>query len=406
MKILVIAANCLKVNSSANLCHISYIKGLIDAGHSVDLLTVNDKGAIIDKTITIPEVDNIFEYNGSLYDRLYKRKNSSALNSAKTSDNQIQKQSSLKAFIRFSFSKIKTFIHNLYGVYETSIVWYNNAKKFRSNIEYDFVISLSFPPTSHLMAIYLKNKKHVKAKRWLQIWEDPWSSDVLIHAIRARKKHKSEEKKLLDNASDILYVSPLTLQYQKSLFPENSSKMRWAPLPTYYQSKTENNDFSELHFGYFGDYNSKVRNIQPFYNVANNNNLIFTICGSTDLQLVSNNNITVFPRLSLAELSVHEDNANVLVFLCNLKGGQIPGKIYQYSASNKFILFILDGTEEEKTILKEYFCKYNRYVFCDNNEESILDAINFIKQNTNKTELYTSIDNFEPKIIIKQILEG
>lgn len=43
MKILVVAGYCLQVNSSANLCHISYIKGLLDGGYTVDLLTVSNK---------------------------------------------------------------------------------------------------------------------------------------------------------------------------------------------------------------------------------------------------------------------------------------------------------------------------------------------------------------------------
>ena len=46
MKILVVAGYCLQVNSSANLCHISYIKGLVDCGHTVDLLTVSNKNQI------------------------------------------------------------------------------------------------------------------------------------------------------------------------------------------------------------------------------------------------------------------------------------------------------------------------------------------------------------------------
>ena len=405
MKILVIAANCLKVNSSANLCHISYINGLIDGGHEVDLLTVNDKGAIIDKNIKIPDVHKIYEYDGSIYDRFHKRKNNNV--SLNTVNNEINiKSSKIKSLIRKLFISLKKVIHDLYGVYETSIIWYNNARKFRSKQEYDFVISLSFPPTSHLMAIYLKNKKHVSAKKWLQIWEDPWSADLLIHAIRTRKKHSSEEKKLLDNASEILYVSPLTLQYQKELFPENASKMRWAPLPTYYESKNDVPDFTELHFGYFGDYNSKVRNIEPFYNAIKKSKYKFTVCGATDFKLVADDNISVYPRLPLNELAVHENKTNVLVFLCNLKGGQIPGKIYQYSATNKFILFILDGTEEEKNILKEYFSKFNRYVFCENNESSIKAAIDYINSNIDKKELYTAIDDFKPEKIINLILEG
>ena len=56
-------------------------------------------------------------------------------------------------------SKLKKLINDFYGVYDTSIIWYKYAKKFKSNKKYDIVISLSYPPTSHLLANYLKNRE-------------------------------------------------------------------------------------------------------------------------------------------------------------------------------------------------------------------------------------------------------
>ena len=66
--------------------------------------------------------------------------------------------------------------------------------------------------------------------------------------------------------------------------------------------------------------------------------------------------------------------------MCNLKGGQIPGKIYQYSATNKKILFILDGSESEISVLENYFKKFNRYIFCKNNVVDIEFAIKEIEK--------------------------
>ena len=75
MKILVVAGYCLQVNSSANLCHISYIKGLLDGGHTVDLLTVSNKNQNIDTGIKIPKVRKLYTYEASLYEQLGARKN-------------------------------------------------------------------------------------------------------------------------------------------------------------------------------------------------------------------------------------------------------------------------------------------------------------------------------------------
>ena len=49
MKIFVINGGCLQVNSSANLCHLAYIHGLIEAGHEVTLLSADGKDYILDQ---------------------------------------------------------------------------------------------------------------------------------------------------------------------------------------------------------------------------------------------------------------------------------------------------------------------------------------------------------------------
>lgn len=114
--------------------------------------------------------------------------------------------------------------------------------------------------------------------------------------------------------------------------------------------------------------------------------------------------INVYPRLPLDELAKIENKTNILIFLCNLRGGQIPGKIYQYSATDKTILFILDGTDDEKQILKNYFAQYSRYVFCDNNEEAIEKAIEKIEKGNLKDVNNLQINDFMAPNIVKNIL--
>ena len=98
-----------------------------------------------------------------------------------------------------------------------------------------------------------------------------------------------------------------------------------------------------------------------------------------------------------------QNKTSILVHLCNLKGGQIPGKIYHYSATNKPILFILDGTEYEKNIIKDYFSKYNRYYFCNNNITEIKHAIHQIAENYTKN-CGQIVEEFSPRQVVKQLL--
>ena len=144
MKILIVVGYCLQVNSSANLCHISYIRGLLDGGHTVDLLTVSNKNQNIDTGINIPKVRNLYTYNASLYEQLGARKN------VQYSAETYVKQSIPANKHKKSFkSKIKENVRKLYGTYGTDIIWYLHAKHWKSKETYDCVISLAYPPVSH-----------------------------------------------------------------------------------------------------------------------------------------------------------------------------------------------------------------------------------------------------------------
>lgn len=399
MKILVVVGYCLQVNSSANLCHISYINGLLDGGHTVDLLTVSNKNLNIDKGICMPKVRNIYEYNASLYDQLGAKKNTRDVQRTDSVKSKLvsKNRTSLK-------TKIKKKIRTVYGIYKTDIIWYLHAKKWKSKDHYDCVISLAFPPVSHKLVESLLESKRLLAQRWIQIWEDPWCADIF--GLNFNDKVKKEEGRLVSLSDVVYYVSPLTLKYQKELFPEFSDKMKWQPLPSYYKRELIEMNFDRLCFGYFGDYSPHIRNLEPFYNVALTMGLEVNICGNSSSKFQSDESVRVFSRMGLKELEVYENQTNILVFLCNLRGGQIPGKIYQYAATNKVILFILDGTDEEKETLYKYFSTFNRFIFCDNNEKSIEQTITNLKTNGIAKSYFTPLLNFTPAIIIQNILEG
>ena len=399
MHILIVTGRPLRLNSSANLCHIAYINGLIHNGCTVDLLQMSEKNLTIDESIEIPKFRKVYEYDGSIYSQMASAKHS---NTAELNHANSTSRKSLKSVV---LTKIKDFIRTkVYGVYAVDIAWYYRVLiGFRQRLKYDLVISLAYPPISHKVAELIL-KRNVTADKWIQIWEDPWSLEP--GGNFRNKGFLKEEHRVLKNADEVIYVSPITLQMQLDEFSEHSYKMRWLPLPTYYKPENFELDFSELFFGYFGDYNSNVRNLKPFYNAASENNLCTYICGSSDVSFVANESVHVYPRLPIYKLKEFEDKTNVLVFLCNLSGGQIPGKIYQQSATNKLILFILDGTDDEKQIIKDYFSQFNRYIFCENNEESIKKAIDSIPKILNNDNYTKPLTVFEPKNIANCIING
>lgn len=402
MKVLVIIGECIQTNTSANLCHLAYINGLVNAGHEVALLSADGRDYELDPSMIIPpEVERHTYYGVSLYEKMSLRKKTKAAETAAPSAPGDIGSNGGGGIV----SKAKQFVLSLYGVHGIYATFVRKAKKFRSDKEYDFVLSISTPVTSHLLAHKLLKSGHIKAKKWIQIWEDPWHSDV--YGFNGAKKIRQEEQRLLSFAEKVCYVSPLTLKNQQEKYPESAHKMYWQPLPFYYKSEAGDSvQFDKNSYGYFGDYAPVSRNLAPFYDAAKETGIQVNICGKPSNLFESTEQIHIYPRLTLDKLKPIEDSTNVLIFLCNRKGGQIPGKIYQYSATDKTVLFIMDGTPEEQIVLKEFFGKFNRYVFCQNTKEDIARAIRQIESGDLGNVKNVPLDEFNPTTTINNILKA
>lgn len=405
MKILVVNADCIFVNTSANLCHLAYLKGLADAGHQVDLLCADSQSRPTDPGMALPENVRCTTYPGlSLYERLsIKAGHSPADNAAPASGagSPRKKASLAQRAVRFAKGRILS-LYGVHGIYSTFV---RHASAFRGSTDYDYVLSISTPAASHLLAHRLLQRGHVSAKHWIQIWEDPWASDA--YGFNGKDKVFREEQRLLSVAEKVCYVSPLTLANQKRLYPESAQKMFWQPLPYYYKdTAAEQRGSDRSVYGYFGAYYPAARDLQPFYEAARETGVEVNLCGDPAKLFAATGNIHIYPRLPLSELKPIEDHTSVLVFLCNRRGGQIPGKIYQYSATSKTILFIMDGTEEEQRVLKEYFGKFNRYVFCRNTAEDIARAIGRIESGDLGPVRNVPLDDFDPVRTVTNILEA
>lgn len=402
MKILVINGDCIQTNTSANLCHLAYICGLLDAGHEVSLLSADGRDYKTDPAMVIPaDVKHYTIYGTSFYERISLKKRERISKFVKTETRSVQDSEVNDGIVQ----RLKSAALAFYGVHGIYATFVRRAQKFRSDVAYDYVISISTPVTSHLLTHNLLKTGHIKATHWIQIWEDPWYSDA--YGFNGKTDIFNEEKRLLSFAERICYVSPLTLNNQQRLFPESAEKMFWKPLPYYY--KNEETSQISLHrniYGYFGAYYPASRDLQPFYEAAKATDIEVNICGNPSNLFHSTDKIHIHPRLPLVELRPIEDDTNVLVFLCNRQGGQIPGKIYQYSATEKTILFILDGTDDEQAVLKDYFGKFNRYVFCQNTVEDITRAIRQIESGDIGSVRNMPLDDFEPAKIVTSILEA
>lgn len=410
MKVLYVVGSCLTRNTSANMSHNGYVQGLLENGCEVDILMAKSSWGKEDKGLPQWKEATYYVYESdSFIDRL-RRKFSHANRAIQSSTNVSsantvvvdKKKVSFKKFIRNFIKKLSYCVFPLDPLYPLDKVWLNRAISFKGKKHYDLIVSNSSPAASHKMVEKLIVKGRVSYTRWIQIWEDPWYFDIYGYHCEAVK---NEEHRLLQVASEVYYVSPLTLYYQKELFPDCAEKLKYIPLPALkYEAKVEKASGDNIcSFGYFGDYFSVTRNLRPFYDAlvrAGYNGFIY---GDTDLELTSTEKIEVRGRVTLEELSVVQGQTDILVHLCNRRGGQIPGKIYHYSATCKPILFILDGTPQEVEILEEHFKKYNRYYFTNNTVESIQTCMKKIETDLS-IKKFEVVGDFLPVNVVGKIL--
>ncbi len=381
MKILYVVSKSVEINTSASIRNSAILSGLMDLGHRVTLVSTmpDKKSEYYDDSLLPQGVNVIYLENGSsqvIIDWL--------------------KRNPLLKPLKGVASKHK----NIRDIYDSQKWITNNIEEVDFD-NYDCIISSSDPKSSHLFVyegLYGKHHSN-KPEKWIQIWGDPFLGDVSIANSQSRSDIYMEEKKLLEKADEVYYVSEATLTTQKQNYPESAGIMHHIPIP--YQKKRvytirDLKNATQLELCYCGDYPSIYRNIKPLYDAVNSiDGAHLTICGASDIKLDETDKVTILPRQGHKKVEEIEKKSDILVHLSNNSGTQIPGKIYQYSGTNKPILFIKDGKSE---FTSEPFEKYNRYVFTDNDCDAIKQSVNRIRMNKQK---WSPVDDFDKKRVVK-----
>lgn len=360
MKILYVVSRAIQINSSSSIRNLATVNGLVELGHEVTIISsMYDKNHVSYDEKLVPEkAEKIYLSVGG-----------------------IQKIASVgRKFKKLNFFRVKVnaFLH-LFNVYDNlqGIVKAIDQIEITDDM-YDIVISSSDPKSSHLFVYELFRQKKLDKTPWVQIWGDPFAADITNSSLIYRWRAKREEEKLLEQATYVAYVSKLTCEEQKRRYPNSAKKMIYN-LPAYVKESGEDDRKigNPMNVVYCGNFSSKARNIVPFYNAMRKSEYDVSICGNGDVKIENTKNIKYRERCSFEEVNRVEQAADVIVYLCNKSGTQIPGKIYQYVGTCKYILFILDGDVQE---VKALFEGYERFVFCNNDEADILCKLSEIQE--------------------------
>lgn len=218
--------------------------------------------------------------------------------------------------------------------------------------------------------------------RLIQFWTDPLSlgrCDSVDDIPKSRIIHKWQEHRLLRMADKVVFCYPLLKNKEAELHPEYAEKMTWSDISYIpHENKNRPNNQKPL-IGFFGAYQSHVRNIEPLLNaikmlpqfdfvIRGDGNLPYDVSDIPNLDLIEG-------RKPLAEIERLEQQCDILISLSGKSGITHPaGKTFYYAAYNKPILHIGDGVNAD------YFKKYleefdNRFEHCMNDTDEIASSI-------------------------------
>lgn len=366
MKILFVTLSALEVNTSVTKSNIGLLRGFKELGHDV--------------TILMPEVNKEAYYYDASYDL-------TSFNIVRLTAGGLT-QSLANSNARATGSLKKWLFKTLRSIYKYFTIYERSVKDYVRQIDglgitdkhFDVVISTSDPKVSHYFVLKMI-EKGLSYNRWIQHWGDPFSSDISRRSFYPRCFFQYIESSLYRKANKIVFVSPFTAAEQRESHKKYANKIGFAPLvadvPT---EETKDYTYKKngiLNVAYMGDYNSIIRNIMPLYNACSELPFVkLTIAGHSDLILKTLDNISVNKRLPSSEAAIIESNADVIVSIANLKGTQIPGKIYYLASSKKIIMITMERDHKEEML--KYLNSYNRFIMCDNTKDSIQSLLKSI----------------------------
>lgn len=334
MNVLYIANLYVNKNSSAAIRNNALVKGLIELGNKVDVITVRPKTEYISEALNY---GNIRYYNLFNYSR----------------------RTSVKKAVKNE--RIKKFLIHCLDLFQRNLQFPDSYEGWTKMVDptefmnYDLMISSSDNKISHFVAD--KIKKHFHELRWIQIWGDPWADDISESFVR-KIRIRHYEKKLLQLADKVIFISLPTCDSMKIKYPSISDKIEYVPRSYFNQYKYEVPVNKLLHIVYTGSISPRFgRTLDDLlaaidrYNIeGHEHNLVVDIYGIVDINIlnkISSPNIIIHGCIDVAELESIYKSANAMLYLSNKsESTQIPGKLYDYLGTSSQIVCLVNNTTD------------------------------------------------------------
>lgn len=387
-KILYITTTYILKNSSAAIRNNSLVKGLVDLGYEVDVCTVKWPTDLSSPFFEREKNGNIHFDQLSNIVRISRMKQTRAL---KQKNKWITK-------LRQTLKKVLFFPDECYE-WKKGLKWENSEN-------YDCIISSSDHKSSHFAGLKMKQK--LSSLPWIQIWGDPWSTDVntlpFMKAITAYY-----ERKLLKAADYVVYVSNVTMLEMQNKYSQYKNKMYYIPRGFYFEMNSIPQQRHNLIKIVYTGVLTSGRNPFVLLNALKKINAIERKC---IVQFYGNIPVDVqeqlrdYPFVEMYESVDFEympsifSSASLLLYLSNKKGSsQIPGKLYDYMGTSRPILCLVSDLSESTSLFLKQF---KRCVVIKNSETEIIKNWHMIENIS--IQNFIPENKFSPRYVASQVM--
>jgi len=349
------------------------------------------------------------QYLGS--DRLGSLIESTRRSSSKSEENNI-----IKKLFFFIAKRIYRLIYRVFAWPDYSMLWYFSVRRKIKNIpDYDLLISVSLPFTSHLVA-YTLNKK--RGTRWIMDIGDPF---YLKKDAPENNKYlysylnKYFENKFYKHASKVVFTHQESMEYHKKTFDTLNHKSSLLP-PVFHakiNKKTNNFNYKKtpVKVAYFGVLTMGVRtpdNFLSFINELDMNNLEIHWYTNEDSKhmiksVYSKSSKNFFhdmvPRDEALDLMENEYHA--LLNIGNQNPFQLPSKVIEYISTGKPIIHYSEITDDPVVgILNE---RSNSIIINKNTNPE--QAKKEFKEKMFSDKSVSSVENFNSVSVVNELLK-
>lgn len=268
-----------------------------------------------------------------------------------------------------------TWIRGNFFIPDARKFWIRPSVKYLLNYlktnHVDAIISTGPPHSMHLIALGIKNKLNIP---WLADFRDPWTQIDFYHQLHLSKiadsKHKRLEKSVLSKADVVTTVSKNWSKDLEAIFTRKIDVVTNGFDPEDFINNAPELDkkFTLTHVGSL----NKDRNPNFLWatlkelcseNSSFENDLEIKFIGKTDIAVFEqlekqglSNKATKIDYMPHKEVIAEAGRAQVLMLLVNNTpnmAGIIPGKLFEYLASNRPILCIAPNDGDSAKIIKE-----------------------------------------------------